>query len=253
MGWLCSLGVNTAPKWVKVERESTGIWRLWHAEVNFLCTGWQQRKWFVWYPRHLKPSLWLSYGSTWYSRLISAESDSYVTTDGQSTSLSSNKVPISGLGPDLYHCQTVAGFLMWGAISDERTGMSFATATGPRQRSHFWVRVPWSHDHILLSQIREFPFRRLLWFAGLRWRYSTPPLHGILESQSAMPWRINSRWTEYKTPPPTVPPLFSSVFVAAQTWTGRVDSYVTTDGQSASLSWNKHPSGAYDQIFITVR
>jgi hypothetical protein len=27
---------------------------------------------------------------------------------------------------------------------------------------------------------------------------------------------------------------------------------ITTDGQSASLSWNKHPSGAYDQIFITV-
>jgi hypothetical protein len=30
-------------------------------------------------------------------------------------------------------------------------------------------------------------------------------------------------------------------------------SRVTTDGQSASLSWNKVPSGAYDQIFITVR
>jgi hypothetical protein len=26
----------------------------------------------------------------------------------------------------------------------------------------------------------------------------------------------------------------------------------TTDGQSASLSWNKAPPGAYDQIFITV-
>jgi hypothetical protein len=30
-------------------------------------------------------------------------------------------------------------------------------------------------------------------------------------------------------------------------------SYITTDGQSASLSWNKHPSETYDQIFITVR
>jgi hypothetical protein len=30
-------------------------------------------------------------------------------------------------------------------------------------------------------------------------------------------------------------------------------SYITTDGQSASLSWNKAPSGAFDQIFITVR
>jgi hypothetical protein len=32
-------------------------------------------------------------------------------------------------------------------------------------------------DHILLSQIRDFHFRRLLRLAGLRWRYSTlPPL-----------------------------------------------------------------------------
>jgi hypothetical protein len=33
-------------------------------------------------------------------------------------------------------------------------------------------------DHILLSQIRDFPFRRLLRLAGLRWRYSIPPPHG---------------------------------------------------------------------------
>jgi hypothetical protein len=32
----------------------------------------------------------------------------------------------------------------------------------------------WTREHILLSQIRDFPFRRLLRVAGLRWRYSTP-------------------------------------------------------------------------------
>jgi hypothetical protein len=32
-------------------------------------------------------------------------------------------------------------------------------------------------DHIL-SQFWDFPFRRLLRLAGLRWRYSTPPPHG---------------------------------------------------------------------------
>jgi hypothetical protein len=36
-----------------------------------------------------------------------------------------------------------------------------------------------TRDHILLSQIRDFPFHRLLRRAGLRWRYSTPPPHGI--------------------------------------------------------------------------
>jgi hypothetical protein len=35
-----------------------------------------------------------------------------------------------------------------------------------------------TRDHILLSQIWDFPFRRLLWLAGSRWRYSTPSPRG---------------------------------------------------------------------------
>jgi hypothetical protein len=35
-----------------------------------------------------------------------------------------------------------------------------------------------TRDHILLSQIWDFPFRRLLRLAGSRWRYSTSPPHG---------------------------------------------------------------------------
>jgi hypothetical protein len=46
--------------------------------------------------------------------------------------------------PDLYYCQTVAGLLMCGALSDEMTGLSFAIAAGTRQRSHSRVRVPWN-------------------------------------------------------------------------------------------------------------
>jgi hypothetical protein len=68
-------------------------------------------------------------------------SQSYVTTDGQPASLSWNKAPIWGLRPDLDYCLTVAGFFDLGALSDERMGLSFAIATGPRQCSHFWVRV----------------------------------------------------------------------------------------------------------------
>jgi hypothetical protein len=37
-----------------------------------------------------------------------------------------------------------------------------------------------TRDHILLSQVRDSPILRLLGPAGLRWRYSTPPPHGIL-------------------------------------------------------------------------
>jgi hypothetical protein len=40
-----------------------------------------------------------------------------------------------------------------------------------------------TRDHILLSQIRDFPFRRLLRLAGLRWKYSTPSPHGLPQFQ----------------------------------------------------------------------
>jgi hypothetical protein len=36
-----------------------------------------------------------------------------------------------------------------------------------------------TRGHILLSQIQDFPLRRLLRLAGSRWRYSTPPPHGF--------------------------------------------------------------------------
>jgi hypothetical protein len=51
-------------------------------------------------------------------------SQSHVTTDRHSARLSWNKAPIWELRPDFYYCQTVAGLLMWGALSDERTGLS---------------------------------------------------------------------------------------------------------------------------------
>jgi hypothetical protein len=41
-----------------------------------------------------------------------------------------------------------------------------------------WSESLGTRDHILLSQIWDFPFRRLLRLAGSRWRYSIPPPHG---------------------------------------------------------------------------
>jgi hypothetical protein len=76
------------------------------------------------------------------SLLAESESDSCVSTDGHSATVSWNKAPIWGLGPDFYYCQTVAGSLMWGALSDERKGLSFTITAGPRQPSHSRVRVP---------------------------------------------------------------------------------------------------------------
>jgi hypothetical protein len=54
-----------------------------------------------------------------------------------------------------------------------------------------------SRDHILLSQIRDFPFRRLLRLAGLRWRYSTPPPHGIFWDVTPCSLVEVHRWFEW--------------------------------------------------------
>jgi hypothetical protein len=69
---------------------------------------------------------------------------------------------------------------MWGALSDERTDLSFTIAAGLASAVILGSESRVTRDHILLSQIREFLFRRLLRLAGLRWRYSTPPPHGLL-------------------------------------------------------------------------
>jgi hypothetical protein len=46
---------------------------------------------------------------------------------------------------------------MWGALSDERTGLSYTIAAGPHQRSHSESESCRTHDHILLSQIPDCP------------------------------------------------------------------------------------------------
>jgi hypothetical protein len=76
--------------------------------------------------------------------LTESESESYITTDGQSASLSWNKAPVWGLRPYFCHCQTVAGLLMWSAFSLTRGRVCrlqlllvLASAV------IFWVRVQW--------------------------------------------------------------------------------------------------------------
>jgi hypothetical protein len=61
---------------------------------------------------------------SWSTR-DSSQNRSYITTDDQSASLSSSKAPTWGLRPDFYYCQTISGLMIWGALSDERPGLSF--------------------------------------------------------------------------------------------------------------------------------
>jgi hypothetical protein len=67
-------------------------------------------------------------------------------------------------------------FFLWGALSDERTGLTFIYAAA--SAIFLWSEPLGSRDHILLSHIWDFQFCRLLRLAGSRWRYSIPPPHG---------------------------------------------------------------------------
>jgi hypothetical protein len=76
--------------------------------------------------------------------LLRIRTESYVTTDGQSASLSWNNAPIWGLRPDFFLLLSRScGFADVGAVSDDTTGLSFTIADGPRHRSHSRVRVQW--------------------------------------------------------------------------------------------------------------
>jgi hypothetical protein len=134
-------------------------------------------------------------------RQVQAEPESHITTDGQSASLSWNKAPVWGLRPHFYYCQTVAGLLMWDALSDGRTGLSFTNCSWPSPAQYFRVRVPWdSWPYFTLPDWR-LPFRRLIRLAGLRWTYSTPPAHGSKFKLQTHSRYIASGRTPWKTRP----------------------------------------------------
>jgi hypothetical protein len=139
-------------------------------------------------PLWTAPLLQLNYSSE-------SESESYVTTDGQSASLSWNKTPIWGLGPYFYYCQTAAGLLMLGALSDERMGLSFTITAGLASAVILGSESRGTRDQMLLSPSHDVHFRRRLRLAGLRWRYSTPPPH--YSSFNSHPYNSTER-TEWK-------------------------------------------------------
>jgi hypothetical protein len=61
-----------------------------------------------------------------------------------------------------YYCQTIAGLFIWGALSHERTRLSLKITAALASAVILGSEARDTRDHILLSQIRYFPFRRLL-------------------------------------------------------------------------------------------
>jgi hypothetical protein len=108
----------------------------------------------IWFFGIMWNSILCKWPVPWIWRLSSgknsSQSQSHIATDGQSVSKSS--------WPDIYYCLTVTVLFLWGALSDERTGLSFVYAAGPCQRSLSRVRVPWySRPHFTVSDLR-LPF-----------------------------------------------------------------------------------------------
>jgi hypothetical protein len=121
-----------------------------------------------------------------HGRSVCTESESYVTSDDQSASLSWNKAPIWDLRPEFYYCLTVAGLLKSGVLSDERTGMLFAIAADPRQRSHSRVRVSWdSRPYFNVSNSR-LPFSSPPTARRATVEVFDPPPHG--DSSALYQW-----------------------------------------------------------------
>jgi hypothetical protein len=118
-----------------------------------------------------------------YKTTSQSKSQSHIATDGQSVSKSWCRAP-SGAHDQilitvwqLRSCFCGAPSLTRGRVCLLYMLLALAAAVFLGSES---LR---SRDHILLSLIRDFPFRRLLRLAGSRWRYSTPPPHRFIKLQ----------------------------------------------------------------------
>jgi hypothetical protein len=102
---------------------------------------------------------------------------------------------------------------MWSALSDERTGLSFKIAVGARQRSHSRTLVPWGWgQHFTVSHLR-LPFSSLP-----TTHRATVEVFNPFSAWDLTPVDSDSSESESES-----------------------ESYVTTDGQSSSLTWDEAP------------
>jgi hypothetical protein len=79
--------------------------------------------------------------SAWWSTRISGQS--HIATDGHSVSKSWYRAPSGVYEQISVTVWQLRSCFLWGALSDQRTGLSFVHAAGPCQRSLSRVRFSW--------------------------------------------------------------------------------------------------------------
>jgi hypothetical protein len=151
-----------------------------------------------------------------------SQSQSYVTTDRQSASLSRCQAPICGLWPDFYYCQRVEALLMWAlSRTRERTcrlqlllALASAVFLGSDSRG--------TRDHIYSLRFESSPTWRngssYLYPPGTRWSNYTP-----------------RHWVPFLSPPKTGRATVK-VFNPAST-RARLHSDITNKSASKNLMW----------------
>jgi hypothetical protein len=89
-------------------------------------------------------------------------------------------------------CVTVTVWFLWGALYDERSGLSFICASGPCQRSLSRVQVPWdSRPYFTVSDLR-LPFSSPPTTRRVTVEVFDPASTRVLLSYSALFWSVLS-------------------------------------------------------------
>jgi hypothetical protein len=96
--------------------------------------------------------------------------------------------PICDSSPDIYCSLTVTVLLLWGALSDERTDLSFYMLLALASVVFLGSESLGIRDHILLSRIWNFPFRRLLRSLHVSF-YRLGRIHGNSFLTKALSWK----------------------------------------------------------------
>jgi hypothetical protein len=82
-----------------------------------------------------------------------SESESYITTDDQSASLSWNKAPIWGLRPDIYLSLTITAMFLWASSLTRGRVRLLYMLLALASVVFLGSESVWTRNHILLSQI----------------------------------------------------------------------------------------------------